>query len=324
MTGKSKKKTKLNQTSSEEGTLLNVSQVSQSFRSGFFLKSIPALQEVSFEIPKKSIFGLLGPNSAGKTTLIHLLAGIKTPKKGNIFFNGRDVLNSESREQIGYLPERPYFYEYLTAEQFLIFMGKLSGKKTSEMKTRIPELLKTVGLTDARKKELRKFSKGMLQRIGIAQAILHDPEFLILDEPMSGLDPVGRKEMRELILRLNQEGKTILFSSHIISDVEAICHQVAVLHRGKLMGAGPIGQFLSQGPIQTEVAFSGVEAKNVARWNAPFDRVQTIPDGFKILANGQEEVGHILKEVMKKQGQILWVQPQRPSLEDWFSEEGRR
>jgi ABC-2 type transport system ATP-binding protein len=173
-------------------------------------------------------------------------------------------------------------------------------------------------MSAARKTELRRYSKGMLQRIGIAQAILHDPEFLVLDEPMSGLDPLGRKEIRELIVRLAGEGRTIFFSSHVIADVEAICDQVGVIQKGKMIGCGPISQFLAQGPLQTEVAFSGV-SEAVARGIREFSAIRAIPEGFRGVVEGQEPVKAALRQILADEGQVLWVNPVRPALEEIFT-----
>ena len=235
---------------------LIIKNVHQSFRSGFWLKSIEVLHGISFEVPSGKIFGILGPNGAGKTTLIQLMAGLREPTSGEILVNGSlNVCLRETRRSIGYLPERPYFHEHLTGEQFLNFMGTLSGVDASEINRRIPDVLKTVGLHDVRKIELRRFSKGMLQRIGIAQALMPHPKILLFDEPMSGLDPVGRKEIRSLMTVLMKQGCTVIFSTHIIEDVEAICQNVAMIHKGNLVSCGTVEEFLSQGQQQVESYF---------------------------------------------------------------------
>jgi len=226
--------------------ILEISGVSQSFRTGFWMRKVPVLQDVSFGVPSRSIFGFLGANGAGKTTLIHLIVGLRKPTQGRITLLGQDTTSYQARAKLGYLPERPYFHEHLTGEGLLKYLGALAGLKGSDLKSRIPKVLSTVGMTGAQKVELRSYSKGMLQRIGIAQALLHDPEFLVLDEPMSGLDPLGRKEMRELIRVLSGEGRTVFFSSHVIPDVEAICDHIALIQKGRLMSTGPLADYLSK------------------------------------------------------------------------------
>ena len=219
------------------------------------------------------------------------------------------------------MPERPYFYEHLTGEELLHYFGALSGLSRASVNGHIPDVLAAVGMSDARKVELKRYSKGMLQRIGIAQAILHDPQFLVLDEPMSGLDPLGRKEMRDLILRLAGQGRTIFFSTHVIPDVEAICDQVALIQKGRLLGCGPIGRFLARGPLQTEVAFSGIPFEEARKWKE-FETIREIPDGLRGMVRDQAGVTAVLEKAIQRQARILWVAPQRPSLEELFTAGG--
>lgn len=297
--------------------ILEVLEVDQSFRTGFWLKRAQVLHGVSLTVPACSVFGFLGANGAGKTTLIHLITGLRRPSAGRVLVGGHEATSVRARARVGYLPERPYFHEHLTGEGLLQYFGALSGMKRRQIQDRIPQVLAEVGMTAARKTELKRYSKGMLQRIGIAQAILHDPEFLVLDEPMSGLDPLGRKEMRELIVKLATQGRTIFFSTHVIPDVEAICDQVALIRSGRLVGYGPIGQFLSQGPLQVEIGLSGVNMEN-ARALQGFDSVREIPDGIRGVAAGQEAVDRVLQHVISARATVLWVTPIRPSLEELF------
>jgi len=301
-------------------SVLEVSNVDHSFRVGFWLKSVQVLHGVNLTIPQKSIFGFLGANGAGKTTLIHLITGLRKPSKGEIKVFGFDSSSVQAKSNIGYLPERPYFHDHLTGEGLLQYFGALAGLKPSKIRSRIPVVLSAVGMSEARRVELKRYSKGMLQRIGIAQALIHDPELLILDEPMSGLDPLGRKEIRELIIQLAAEGRTIFFSSHVIPDVEAICDQVALIQKGRLMGCGPIGQFLATGPLQTEIAFSGIGSFEKSAW-PEFESTRSIPDGVRGIVPGQEAVNKVLNKLLKKNAKILWVTPIRPSLEDLFGKE---
>jgi ABC-2 type transport system ATP-binding protein len=303
--------------------ILQVESVKQSFRTGFWMTHVEVLHGVSLEVPKGCIFGFLGANGAGKTTLIQLIVGLRQPTSGTVRIDGHDAVSPMAKAKIGYLPERPYFHDHLTGEGLLKYFGTLSGMTSSQIQARTPKVLSEVGMSHARKLELRKYSKGMLQRIGIAQALLHDPEFLVLDEPMSGLDPMGRKEMRELILRLASEGRTIFFSSHVIPDVEAICEQVAVIQKGRLIGCGPIGKFLSDGPIQTEIAFTGLEL-SAAKKISEFENVRAIPEGgVRGIVSSQKETTAVLKKLLAEEAKVLWVTPIRPSLEDLFHKESK-
>ena len=296
--------------------IAEVSAVNQLFRTGFWMHKVQVLHSVTLNVPKRSIFGFLGANGAGKTTLIQLLVGLRKPSGGTIRVCGHPATSREARNQTGYLPERPYFYEHLTGEQFLHFFGALSGISKSDLPARITKVLGEVNMERARKVELRRYSKGMLQRIGIAQAILHDPEFLILDEPMSGLDPIGRKEIRELIQSLAEEGKTIFFSTHVIPDVEAICDQVGLIEKGRLIGCGPITQFLGSGS-QAEIAFSGVSIDRAKELWA-FKTLRETPDAVRGTISNTDQVNGALEALMRERARVLWVQPLRPSLESFF------
>ncbi len=293
-----------------------VEQVTQDFRSGFWQKKTRVLDRVSFEIPSQSVFGFLGANGAGKTTLIQLMVGLRRPTSGRVRISGFEAVKREAKVQIGYLPERPYFYEHLTGRRFLEFYGKLSGLEGSRLRKRIDEALAEVGMGAARDRELGKYSKGMLQRIGIAQAILHEPALLILDEPMSGLDPVGRKEIRELIVALAKEGRTIFFSSHVISDVEAICDRVALLQKGKLLGAGRLDDLLKVDSDDVEVVVAGLDKKQLKASGA--GRLEVIPEGHRFRIEGGGDLNSALNAVIRARGRIISVQPVRKSLEELF------
>ncbi|CAM6055001.1 unnamed protein product [Sphagnum tenellum] len=294
-------------------SLLEIEGVDQSFRSGFWLKATQVLHNINLSVPKQSVFGFLGANGAGKTTLIHLITGLRKPTSGRVLVQGKDSSSADAKAQIGYLPERPYFHEHLTGEGLLRYFGALSGMPHRLVLERIPSVLSSVDMLPARKLQLRNYSKGMLQRIGIAQALLHDPEFLVLDEPMSGLDPVGRKEMRELILKLHTEGRTIFFSSHVIPDVEAICNQVALIRKGKIIRSGSVSELLVQESQTIEIGFSGVDIQL-----PEFKSLIKIPEGFRAQILGQKDVNQVLPKLLEKKAQILWVQPVRSSLEDLF------
>ncbi|MBI3558172.1 MAG: ABC transporter ATP-binding protein, partial [Deltaproteobacteria bacterium] len=210
------------------------------------LKSSLALDNISLSVARGDVFGFLGPNGAGKTSLIKILVGIMNADTGTARIAGMDSRTRTAKLRLGYLPERPYFHDFLTSAEFLRFHGRLVGMNDDAIDARIPVLLDKVNLKRARDQRLRTFSKGMLQRIGLAQSMLHDPEVLILDEPMSGLDPVGRREVRDLITEISMTGKTIFFSTHIIHDVEVICSSVGFIDKGKLKGLGNIETLLGK------------------------------------------------------------------------------
>lgn len=302
-------------------SLLEISNVDQVFRTGFWLRPTQILHDINLKVPRKTIFGFLGANGAGKTTLIHLITGLRKPSRGSVRVLNHEASSSIAKAQIGYLPERPYFHDHLTGQSLLEYFGTLAGMKRKSIQDRIPLVLSAVGMTEARRIELKKYSKGMLQRIGIAQALLHDPEFLVLDEPMSGLDPIGRKEMRELIIHLAAEGRTVFFSSHVIPDVEAICDQVALIQKGRIIGCGSVANFLKPNSALVEIAFSGIE--NLPILNTLFvdKSITPISTGMRGLVSGQKGVDLALPLLLQNKAKILWVQPVRPSLEDLFKVE---
>lgn len=240
---------------------IEISGLSKSYPSGFWSRKLkPALLPLNLTIPQGETFGFLGPNGAGKTTTLKLLMGITFPTSGSATILGKDFRDPEIKRKIGFLPEQPYFYDYLSAPELLDYYAQLSGVPTAGRKQRVAELLERVGLGDAGNKHLRKFSKGMLQRVGIAQAIIHDPEVIFLDEPMSGLDPLGRHEIRELIQGLKDAAKTIFFSTHILSDAEALCDRVGVIHKGELRGVGVVKDLRSSAAGKTEMIWEGANA----------------------------------------------------------------
>lgn len=230
----------------EKQPVLEIKDLQKHFFLGFFRKRVDAVKKITFTVTEGEIFGLLGPNGAGKTTTIKTMMGLIRPSAGTIRILGEDVSRPNARLHVGYLPENPYFHEYLTPREILSFHGKLAGLSSETIRARRDSLIEKVGLKDAAKRPLRKFSKGMLQRIGVASALISDPQILILDEPMSGLDPVGRRFMVDLMTELHQQGKTILFSSHILSDVERLCKRVVILNKGTVAAAGAIQDLIKE------------------------------------------------------------------------------
>lgn len=244
--------------------IIRIENVGRSVRTGFWLKPIQILADVSFDVHQGSVCGIVGSNGAGKTSLIQLIAGIRHPTTGSIRVAGLDSTCREARRRIGYLPERPYFYEHLTGRAFLRLFGRLSGMDEKLIRIRSEALLEQVGLRDAAGRELRTFSKGMLQRIGIAQALVHEPDVVILDEPMSGLDPDGRGEVKRLIADMSSSGKTVLFSSHQVSDVIDLCDRVALVKRGRIERYGPVSDALFTPNGTMEILVHGQSAESLS------------------------------------------------------------
>ena len=274
-----------------------------------------ALHPLSLCIEEGEIFGFLGPNGAGKTTTLKMLMGLVFPSGGSARILGMALDDPRMKVQIGFLPEQPYFYDYLTAQELLRYYGQLSGMDSVQLLRRVDEILERVGLSDAKNVQLRKFSKGMLQRVGIAQAILHDPKVVFLDEPMSGLDPMGRREVRGLIEQLKDAGKTVFFSTHILSDAEALCDRVAVIHQGQLRGVGAVAELTT-----------GVQGKVEIVWQGT-----TVPDAIKALITESHVAGNTIRtvlaeknqdsalEILRREGmRLVSVNPVRASLEDYF------
>lgn len=240
--------------------MITLSNVSKEFREGIRGKRVKAIEDLSLEVNQGEVFGFLGPNGAGKSTTIKVLMNLIYPDRGSASIAGRDVHETEGRRHVGYLPENPYFYDYLTAEELLWFGGRTSGMTGARIRERTTQLLERVSLTEARKRPLRTYSKGMVQRAGLALALIHEPDVVILDEPMSGLDPLGRKMVGDLIVELKGEGKTVFFSSHILNDVERFCDRAGIIVGGKLRRVGALHELLGPGVTLEDVFLSEVAA----------------------------------------------------------------
>jgi ABC-2 type transport system ATP-binding protein len=295
---------------------LEILGLAKSYSVGFWRKSSkPALQPLHLTVEEGETFGFLGPNGAGKTTTLKLLMGIIFPTSGSARILGRDFHDPEVKQQLGFLPEQPYFYDYLNASELLDYYAQLSGVLAADRQKRIPALLERVGLADAGGKQLRKFSKGMLQRVGIAQAIIHDPRIIFLDEPMSGLDPVGRRDIRELIQELKSEGKTIFFSTHILSDAEALCDRVAVIHKGELRGIGVVEDLKSKTADEAEVVWQGVHA--VESLSAMLLNTHVTGDTVRGVISC-ENTDRLLEELRQQRARLISLTPLHGGLEDYF------
>lgn len=240
--------------------MITINEVSKEFREGILGKRIKAIEDVSLDVGQGEVFGFLGPNGAGKSTTIKVLMNLIYPDRGSASIAGRDVRETEGRRHVGYLPENPYFYDYLTAEELLWFGGRTAGMTDAGIRARTAQLLERVSLTEARKRPLRTYSKGMVQRAGLALALVHEPDVVILDEPMSGLDPLGRKMVGDLIVELKSAGKTVFFSSHILNDVERFCDRAGIIVRGRLRSIGRLSELLGDGATLEDVFLREVAA----------------------------------------------------------------
>ncbi|MEM9947655.1 MAG: ABC transporter ATP-binding protein [Cyanobacteria bacterium P01_D01_bin.36] len=290
------------------------------YRTGFWLKAAPpSLKQCSLEIYKGETFGLLGPNGAGKTTLLKLLLGIVRPTAGGAMLLGQPAGHSETKARIGYLPENPYFYDYLTGWEFLRYTAGLFGIKGKAQTRRITDLLELVQLDmhSAKKKQMRRYSKGMLQRVGMAQALINDPEIVFLDEPMSGLDPTGRYQVREIILSLKEQGKTLFFNSHVLSDVEMICDRIAILDQGELVCVGEIKQLLGN-PDYYKVKGKGGSLDVLDQWL----RDITFADGYWH-GTLYEDPFEFVSTARLMNAHIAKLEVAKPTLEEFFMEQIR-
>ncbi len=291
----------------------------KTYLAGFWRKRPKtALKPLTLTVPDGEVFGYLGPNGAGKTTTLKLLMGLIFPSGGSAKVLGADWRDPRVKAQIGFLPEQPYFYDYLTANELLDYYAQLSSVDARERRRRIPAVLSRVGLPESGHTQLRKFSKGMLQRVGIAQAIIHNPKLVFLDEPMSGLDPVGRREVRDLIQSLKDEGKTVFFSTHILSDAEALCDRVAVLHKGELRGVGVVQDLLARFSGKVEIIWDGQAA--MAAVQALGSECHSTGDSIRAVLP-QEQLDAAIDAIRRARGRLMSVTPVRASLEDYFLEQ---
>jgi ABC-2 type transport system ATP-binding protein len=305
-----------------QGPILAIEGLTKSFPTGFWRKPVRVLSDFSCEVHENEIVGFLGPNGAGKTTTIKILNRLAFPDAGKVTLFGEDVRGgAEFRRRIGFMPEQPYFYEYLTALEFLRLCGQLCGMPRGETESRSSELLFRVGLEEARNKSIRKYSKGMMQRLGLAQALLHDPELVILDEPMSGLDPMGRMEVRGLIRELKAAGKTVFFSSHILSDVEALCDRVIMLHKGRKVAEGRVEELIGAETLYIELVVSPVLTHDrLAAEGIPPEAGYAQGNLFVLRASGSEEANRWMASLLREGCTILSCVPMKKGLEEIFME----
>ena len=303
-----------------DAPVLRVSALEKTFRIGFFRKKVPAVRGVDFEVSEGEIFGLLGPNGAGKTTIIKMILGLIFPDRGDIRIFGAPPGDRAAVRRVGYMPENPYIYQYLKPTEFLDLCGRVMGMPAAERGRRIDEMIERVGLGHARGRPIGKFSKGMMQRVGLAQALLHDPELLILDEPMSGLDPIGRREIRELLVEQKQRGKTLVFTSHILSDVELLCDRVFILERGKLRAEGLMRDLLHRDARRYEIELTHASGELIADLGGRPGVQESEARGgmFRLLVDGEDAVQPIVRDALAAGAHVIAVGHSRETLEDFF------
>jgi ABC-2 type transport system ATP-binding protein len=295
---------------------IEIQGLEKTYSVGFWRKKPKlALRPLQLTVEEGETFGFLGPNGAGKTTTLKMLMGLVFPTGGRARILGMELDDPRMKAQIGFLPEQPYFYDYLTGRELLEYYGRLSGVDSKTVAARATRMLEHVGLKDSANVQLRKFSKGMLQRVGIAQAILHDPRVVFLDEPMSGLDPMGRREVRDLIIELKRQGKTVFFSTHILSDAEALCDRVAIIHKGELQGVGAVADLTSSVGGKVELIWRGNSIPAILRGLGAECHV-TGDTVRAVLPESSQEA--VLDALRRERLQLVSLMPVRTSLEDYF------
>ena len=297
---------------------ISLRRVTKVFRSTWTLQNKPVLHGIDLEVEQGKIFGFLGPNGAGKTTTIKILVGLSKPTTGTASLFGQSAALAASRRDVGFLPENPYFYEYLTAEESLRFYGSLFNVERGELDRRTGHLLEEFGLAGARKQRVRTFSKGMRQRLGMAQALIGEPRLVILDEPQSGLDPIGRYEVKSAIARLRESGVTVFFSSHVLADVEDLCDDVGLLIKGELTQAGSLSTLLADQSQKYELQFRGVGPEQLAQLENAGLSGRSRGDLVTYQVERPEDIGAVLDRVRGAGGQVVALNPVRETLEDYF------
>ena len=307
--------------------IVEIENLSKDYEVGFWKKKkVRALDGLNLQVEGGQIFGFLGGNGAGKTTTIKILMSLMFPTTGTARILGSDISDVKMHSRIGYCPENPYFYDYLKARELMNYFGELFGLDAAQRNRKTEELLTKVGLEEKDwNKQLRKFSKGMLQRVGLAQSLINEPEIVFLDEPMSGLDPIGRREIRELIAELREKGTTVFMSTHILSDIEALCDNVAILRGGKLAATGNLNDLLTNsGETQIfEITVKGVTAEVLRSEIANIfgATVSAKPNGATIQVLDEKDIDKLLPIIRNEGGSLISVQPVRQSLEELFVKE---
>ncbi len=304
--------------------VVQIENIRKVFRVGFWGRRVTAVDQLSLDVRRGEVFGFLGPNGAGKTTTIKMLMGLIYPTSGQARIFGHPVGDPAAKAKLGFLPESPYFYDYLTSREFLNFYGHLFGLWGGSLDKRVDELLELVGMSHAKDLQLRKFSKGMLQRVGIAQALINDPELVVLDEPMSGLDPIGRKEVRDLIFRLKESGKTVMFSSHILHDAELLCDRVAMIMKGRLVACGQVSELIQQGTThEVEMVVDRLSPEGLEHLRVLATKVMVSGERVIAVLSSQRQVDESLEVIKATHAKLVSLTPHKASLEDLFIREAK-
>ncbi|MEO8846081.1 MAG: ABC transporter ATP-binding protein [Kofleriaceae bacterium] len=299
-------------------TVIDVRDLRKTYRTPFARKKVEALRGITFGVERGHIFGFVGPNGAGKTTTIRTLMGLIRPTSGSATILGHAIPSRAARFKVGFLPESPYFYDYLTIGELLDLAGRLFGIDRTLRKRRADQLIDRVGLGRARGQSLKKFSKGMLQRAGLAQALMNDPDIVVLDEPTSGLDPIGRKDVRDLILELRDQGKTVLFSSHILTDIEAIADQVAIVARGALQSLGTPAELVKRTVLGIDIVVRLAADIDAATLTSDASHVRRTADELALTLAAEADVDAWLERARAAGAKVLAVEPRHETLEDLF------
>jgi ABC-2 type transport system ATP-binding protein len=298
---------------------IEINGLTKEYRSGFWKTRIKrALNSLDLQVQSGEVFGLLGPNGAGKTTTLKILFHLVFPTSGTAQVLGKELNDRTMHQRVGYLPENPYFYDHLTPDELLRYTGRLFGLGGAELGQRVNQLLEQVGVAGSRHVPLRRFSKGMVQRVGIAQALINDPEVIFLDEPMSGLDPIGRREVRDLVLQLRAQRKTVFFSTHILSDAEALCDRVAILNAGQLQGCGELREILSLGASMTELTLENPPQDFLEQIRPLVVSMVRTGDRVRLEIREGANIENILAHALQARVRVISLNPVKMSLEDYF------
>ncbi len=305
--------------SAKTDRILEVSHLAKTFRAGLLGKKVEAVRDVTFHMERGQALGYLGPNGSGKTTSIKCMMGLIQPTSGDIRVFGRSTRDPMARARIGYMPEHPYFYDYLKPTEVLDYVGRLFGIDKATRNKRIPELLERLGLGDAMDRTLRGFSKGMLQRVGIAQSLINDPDLLVFDEPMSGLDPIGRKELRDLMAELRDEGRSLFITSHILSDIQSVCDSVVILNQGQAIAEGKLSELLRRDRLLSEATLRVPNEGAVrALLQLPGAELARQTEGVLVMRLPPAQVAALTAQAAKLHCTLSELHPVRDTLEELF------
>lgn len=302
----------------DSSIVVRVEQLRKVFRKHWTRKRTVAVDDVSFQVRRGEVFGFLGPNGAGKTTTMKMLMGLLHPTSGRATLLDMPMGAREAKRRVGYLPENPYFYDYLSANEFLHMVGRVFGMDRATRIQRAGALLEQVGLDMAKDRAMRSYSKGMLQRVGLAQALMSDPELVVLDEPMSGLDPIGRREVRDMILNLRRQGKTVFFCTHILADAEQLCDRVAIIVKGKIRETGLMSELLGQSVHRIDLEWRADQTSAQKIGETLGDGHRAAGDVWHYAAHAEDDATRAVEAIIHGGGQILAVTPHRQTLEEIF------